>query len=1460
MIPNCLSVRDLRYFSAALPLLLAALFCPGTALGQVPDLTAGEARTSSTSTWTINLGPTGLRGWVYHERQGGGVDTSQSRQIEILEVDPSSPADGTFAVDDVILGADGTGAEPVLFTGDARKEFAYAIAEAEAHELAILEVLRWRDGTTTTETLTLQHMGAYSATAPYDCPKSALILQQGLQAILSSGESSGRFSFGALSLLAANDPNDPDNATRMARARSQVRSLVPDEATRVQMMSDQRDDNSMIAWERGHTLIVLAEYYLLTGDTDVLPGIEAYAVNIAKNHSLFGSTGHIYAEKQLDGSANGSLRGVYGAVNSAGLPTFMGLLLARECGIDDPTIEPAIQRSSGFFAYYAGKGAIPYGEHKPEWHGHESNGKSGLAALAFMLEDGRADAAKFYGQMATAATSEREVGHTGPYFNYLWAPMGAASAGEAAAAAHFSRISWMLDLNRRWDHGFDYDNLNGEGLSYQRHYNDFPMSAAALLTYALPLRQLHMTGRGHDPADWLSTAEVSEAAAADGYSPEGRSDAELLQDLGSWSMRVQHAAGTELATRPLDNDRLNQLTGWANDPAGASRVGACIALGKSQDAASANARAATLAALLVDPDAHIRLIAAEAMRYLPHAAQLSQLDAVLAAAATQARDLFPIEDSDPMQLAHGGIATLLFYSGSIGPRGMIWDDLTGVDRDLLYPAIRAIALTPTGQGRSSLYQAYHNLSAADVDALADVIVDSVHYRAPADKMFSAGVRLGGIEVLQKHDIAEGVPLSMIFMVDDIRTNAYQSGLAVLEAYAGGVTTVRPDPDVMGFCQDLLSTGHAASAQRVLDAIAADPDPVALRPFKEIQTLTADPSAINLPLNTTTLQASAIDLAQGESVYTWRKVHGAGSVTFTPNGTTGSDTTLVEFDDVPGTYRFEVTMSDPRNFTEVASSIEVELRNEDGSLPANLPPVAEAQRVDATPGDTNPITLTATDPEGLPLIYSIQSHPASGTLTGTPPQIFYSFAPDSTGADAFTFQVMDSEGQVDSATVEISVASDEPLVYEPFDYPGSNNNIDRENAGVGFADEWSTRDVGSNEYETGRTQFSYGAGTTVNATGGLEFPDLPTLGSALTRSAPSGQREAKRTLSAEAISALTADNTTTWFSLLVSAPRDNAYATFVFGFGSFYMENNDAESGTFINNSRSAFGVTLRGTSSQEPESGSGSINAIAFDGQYPTVAIGSYQPLLQTGATHRDTTLVVGKINWKPNGQADELFLFRVEDLATGEPDESTAIASVQADMNQTGADSPLPGWRELILWDRGAAIFDEIRMGDSYQAVVPGSGGSIDPYLEWATRHGLSGQDAAPDAAPAGDGVANLLKFAFDMDPLVSASGGVQFDSAELIAPGMPTLDLVPAPGDSGDFRAVFARRKDFAEAQLDYSVHFSADLQFWWVSPAAPMLWHDGGDHEVDLMYLPFPASIDTANGAETPTFFRVAIEAVE
>ncbi|HSF43132.1 MAG TPA: M28 family peptidase [Thermoanaerobaculia bacterium] len=92
------------------------------------------------------------------------------------------------------------------------------------------------------------------------------------------------------------------------------------------------------------------------------------------------------------------------------------------------------------------------------------------------------------------------------------------------------------------------------------------------------------------------------------------------------------------------------------------------------------------------------------------------------------------------------------------------------------------------------------------------------------------------------------------------------------------------------------------------------------------------------------------------------------------------------------------------------------------LGTNSRPTADAQSVTTDEGVPVAITLTGSDPDSDPLTYDVVSGPAHGTLSGMPPNLTYSPAAGSAGADSFTFVAKD--GKVDSlpATVSITVNS------------------------------------------------------------------------------------------------------------------------------------------------------------------------------------------------------------------------------------------------------------------------------------------------------------------------------------------------------------------------------------------------------------------------------------------------------
>jgi hypothetical protein len=119
-------------------------------------------------------------------------------------------------------------------------------------------VTRWRDGRSEAVTIKLPVLGAYSVTAPFDCPKSKRIFEQGC-ATLAKQVAAPSYrpdpivrSLNALALLASGKP--------------EYLPLVRKEAQWASGFSVQ----SMATWYYGYVTMFLADYKLATGDDSVM--------------------------------------------------------------------------------------------------------------------------------------------------------------------------------------------------------------------------------------------------------------------------------------------------------------------------------------------------------------------------------------------------------------------------------------------------------------------------------------------------------------------------------------------------------------------------------------------------------------------------------------------------------------------------------------------------------------------------------------------------------------------------------------------------------------------------------------------------------------------------------------------------------------------------------------------------------------------------------------------------------------------------------------------------------------------------------------------------------------------------------------------------------------------------------------------------------------------------------------
>jgi hypothetical protein len=715
---------------ALVPALIGLLILDGPAAprGQMPnpDFTKGESIPEGAKhDWT--LGATGTRGWMFSNR----LETSEARQIAITKVAQGSPADGVLKVGDVILGI---GGKPL--TSDPRVAFGTALTAAEA-ETGNLTLTVWRDGTTSEVVVKLPVLGSYSATAPYDCPKSKLILEQGCKALAKRMEQDDYArrqnpitrSLNALALLASGE--------------KEYLPLVKKEA---KWAADYSAD-SMQTWYYAYVIMLLAEYQIATGDDAFQPGLKRLALEAAKGQSIVGSWGHKFAE------ADGRLGG-YGMMNAPGVPLTISLIAARKAGLKDPALDRAIERSAKLLRFYIGKGAVPYGDHHPWTQTHEDNGKCGMAGVMFNLL-GEKNGAEFFARMSVASHGpERDTGHTGNFTNMLWAMPGVALAGPHATGAWMKEFgAWYFDLARAWDGSFPHPGppeMAGDA------YRGWDATGSYLLAYAMPLKKILLTGKQPNIAPPLDAA-TAQALILDGrgWSNNDRNSAydalnpdQLLECLGSWSQPVRERAAAAIQRRKGDKP-VAALVELLQSPNLHARYGACEALKLLR--AQAAPAVKDLTALLDHQDLWLRVLAADTLAHIgePAMAALPVLLERLSKGPTQA---------DPRGMEQRYLCFAVFGQ-------MLKNSVAGADPELLQKAVAAGLQNQDGRARGEVSQVYQNLPYEQLKPLLPAIHRAVVEPAPSGIMFADSVRIRGLELLAKHRIAEGMKAS----VDYIRT-------------------------------------------------------------------------------------------------------------------------------------------------------------------------------------------------------------------------------------------------------------------------------------------------------------------------------------------------------------------------------------------------------------------------------------------------------------------------------------------------------------------------------------------------------------------------------------------------------------------------------------------------------------------------------------------------------------------
>lgn len=660
-----------------------------------------------------HLGPTGMFG------------VTSPTDITIVKVEPSSPADGIVNPGDTFTAAGG-----IAFKDHTRRQLAAAIDRAEA--TGTLTLTR-KDGSTID--LTLPSLGAYSDTAPFDCPKTDAIITRTADYLIST-KNFGRadLPIALLGLLATGEPAHLDFVKKQVRAAHWASPKL-----KLSIASDNRR-----IWSWGYTALFLGEYYLLTGDDYVLPAIRTYALALAQGRDAAGLWGHSPAALDFNEGQRHGRCYAYGIMNQSSLPCFIALILAQKSGIDHPDVLAAIEQTGTFYRSYIGHGTIPYGVHEPSLRAYNNNGMSALAAVAFSIQ-GHDEGTEFFARMTAASHNEIETGHTGHYFNMLWSGPGTAPLGRETITEFFAKTQWLHTLNRKWNGDFIYDDSRSERPIYS--YRDLSDAGAHLISHCLGRRVLLITGRDAHPALRLDKTAALAAVSPPEISTD-RAPEKLLALLGHPLPKIRLTAA--LTLRTLDHQLLPEILSLLKSGTPAQRAAAFHYFGRECPPDQAAAARDTLAAILRDPadTLHARSQAALALAHHGEAAHPCYNDILRLVVAEK--------PSDPLQRTNDHLGRALnLISKNPHADGLV------TDKDLYYAAVRALLRHPRDSGRAAGARLIAHIPRQDLPLVADPVI---HLLADQDRSYHSYHNMVPhallIAALGKHRVQEGLAAAL----------------------------------------------------------------------------------------------------------------------------------------------------------------------------------------------------------------------------------------------------------------------------------------------------------------------------------------------------------------------------------------------------------------------------------------------------------------------------------------------------------------------------------------------------------------------------------------------------------------------------------------------------------------------------------------------------------------------------
>jgi len=752
-----------------LAMVLLVALVPHAALAEeIPDLTQGGKPGSTgrkpgpSIDWA--LGPLGVSGWGFSRIPNeGGSD--KARQLLITRVEKDGPSSGLLSVGDVIIGTNGQN-----FSIDVRKALAQAINQAETEESdGRLNLLVWhpgkedpQKGSVSEVVVRLAVLGTYSQTAPYNCPKTDRIIDQAVEYMKAN----------KAKLLDGSVFGCVNGLGLMATGRQDVMPLVKEQAHRLILKPEEKlsieQHVSMLSWNWAYRSILLAEYYLLTKDPAVLPTLDEYVTKLAMGQSGAGTWGHSIAARENTGHLHSHLGG-YGELNQAGLACMMALVLGEKCGINNSEVKDAIKRGEDFFGYYIGKGAIPYGDDEP-YNSFDDNGKSAQGAILFDLLNQR-NGREFFSEMILGdAPRGRDIGHTGHYWSHLWGGIAAARAGSKGLQVFMKEMDHIFTLERQHDGRFVYQGNTGQRASTNAGFDKqgglgmakdtMDCTGARLLQLCFPRRILFLTGRETPTECHLSDKRIDEILNSGRLKIDHEARMALSEDAILQLLKDPLPAVRAIAIDTLYEQKVqitDKLLAMVDDENPYARYGAVEALGYVGNSSKA-AVAKLIRIIETTPDTRLRIYAINALWNKDPNTGLTKA-AGEAIPVLLKLTLRHFED-DPRRVTQFMTAKAIFNHYGLLKFHKIADE----DRPLLVPAIKEWLSNQNALACELVTTStYDMLTESERTQLWGDIYHSSRYASLSRVGRSGEVRTGGIELLAKNHVEEGMNLAVWFI-------------------------------------------------------------------------------------------------------------------------------------------------------------------------------------------------------------------------------------------------------------------------------------------------------------------------------------------------------------------------------------------------------------------------------------------------------------------------------------------------------------------------------------------------------------------------------------------------------------------------------------------------------------------------------------------------------------------------